>query len=279
MAEPISYDSGAFKTVKIYEKHVVKSLKDNDGEGYGYSDYGTSTEEQAEELYREVQMMKKYKHLPIIPKLIWEDLENDTFAAERVYKIGEHPSRNTNNFDKRNKANIEIIYKAVYKKITNYGIKTNLSQVKDEFRIKSIIRCGLYHKLPVSNIIEDIATMIRLHKTTHLLQDMHSTNYGVKNGHIVLIDLGQVDNNGSGRKQVRERIVNSSHRTTAPKELELDYIKILGAKNDQRPIVLKNKYGNVKLEKFDKIQVLYNSIRIFLGNDILNISEEAWRVV
>jgi hypothetical protein len=267
--------SGAFKVVEIYDRHVVKKLKDN-AEPTGYnsgSGYESSYYEQVDEMENEYAFAKKYSRFSIIPKVLWFNQDDISLAMERAYKVGEGAYKTG-----RYKYQVKSILEKVNQKLRVRGVTRKVKN----YRVKGMVEFALFHKLPLTNIINDIVEFVMLDEMTELLDDMHMYNYGKKNGHIVAIDLGQVnleETNPLRQKKTRAKIDNKFRGLN--KEQELDLLHVLAAKVEKRKVKFKQ-FGAIMEFRPLKIELEYGRINVFYGKDnyvTLNGYSKNWELM
>ena len=268
-------EKGAFKSVRVYKDHVVKTLKeDSEDTGYGYDSCSTGWEEQLEELQREYQFAKKYSRFSVVPKVLWYDEGDSSLAMEKVEDVGFRRSC----VGKKEEVKVKSIINLIAKKVVKYGIRKPVRG-----RLEDIVEYAVSHNLPTHNIVQDGVELILLDEMTCILDDMHHNNYGHKRGHIVIIDMGQTNSykevrsyrkNKSRDRFVKQSIVNR----VEGKELE-DLVFLLGAKADRRKVRFVR--GNRSLEvNINKIEFYHwQGLRVFYGKgEYITVEEDGWRI-
>ena len=188
---PTSHSEGAFKAVEIYDTFVYKRAKEYEDYDYDDEDY-FDYYENLNEIRTEIDMLTKYSHLPIYPKLLWVEGDETGFAMEKVKTYDEimRPGVRCINY-KLYKQKKKRIYAAILKKLKVARIKTNMYSLSC-LRLGNLIQLGLKVGMSCDAIANDLYLFVMQERANCVLRDAHSGNVGYHKGHLVMFDLGQI---------------------------------------------------------------------------------------
>lgn len=206
-------ESGAYKQVDIYENYVVKRQREEEYSRASYSeakdnsDYyddngdfhyswvesecnSVSDEDSAREMEMEFEYAKRKSHLPIIAPIL--DGDQYEYVMPRV-KTVEEVHRDLNNAipDKYFEIKEKRIKMSVLRKLNQSRVRITFKELDQRSRLSDMIRLAINAKLPEKNIIQDIYYFYMENIRYGILQDMHSSNYGIYKKHITAFDFGQ----------------------------------------------------------------------------------------
>jgi hypothetical protein len=205
------YDSGAFKSVEIFEHFVRKSALDSEGERTKLSEsearynssfydennefhyswvgyhYGESVDNDCyTELEVEFEYVNKKKHLPIIVPIVEGDKE--CYVMPRAKLFNEfNPYSIADKVLKRRSKEIKI---SLIGRIQQVGGRATLQDLS--YRVDNLIRLGIAAKLSNEKIISNLFWFVAEDASCSLLADMHNANIGIYRRNIVTFDTGQL---------------------------------------------------------------------------------------
>lgn len=226
-------DSGAFKSVEIYDHYVRKMAKEEDNYSYklSYSEAqehscyfdsnnefhfswvqteyengsGPSYGECTWELEKEFNYANRKKHLPIIVPIL--EGYDDCYVMPRAKTYQDFETdRIPQRVLKRREKEIKISLMA---RIQKAGGKILYEDVA--FRVDSLIKLGIAAKLSNRRIVSNLYWFVVEDVYSNLLSDMHRHNIGIYHGNLVTFDMGQTERQDkiSIRKHFEERDVSS----------------------------------------------------------------------
>ena len=254
--EPNEYNSsGAFKSVLIFDRYVIKQVKDDcdsgsyykisesdardnsyyyDEEGNFHYEWATyerdmddspSYEESMSELENEFDYINSKKHLSIFVPILDGTAERYIMPKVKTYydllDNKKYASRiNSNKLLAYRSAKIK---KIAFNRFRDHRIYFSKNDIKYA-RLRGIIELGIMAGMSDVRIAADVYWFILEDKKTGLLGDMHDGNIGVYRGHIVTFDAGQTHYLGrshSMRKKYNLKRYSSSTKSDLNQTIEL----------------------------------------------------------
>lgn len=259
-------ESGAYKQVDIYENYVVKRQREEEYSRASYSeakdnsDYyddngdfhyswvesecnSVCDEDSAREMEMEFEYAKRKSHLPIIAPIL--DGDQYEYVMPRVKTVGEvHRDLNNAIPDKYFEIKEKRIKMSVLRKLNQSRVRITFKELDQRSRLSDMIRLAIDAKLPEKNIIQDIYYFYMENIRYGILQDMHSSNYGIYKKHITAFDFGQRSYRSRTLKTYIKDIKKSSKEDIKQK-LNLisheKYYLLSKYKKEETPLKIKDK--------------------------------------